>query len=62
MIVNKHLNTRQTLDTAWLRPRYDGYMALQDRAGDILHACLRCEATEAATLAALNAAYRESRA
>jgi multiple sugar transport system substrate-binding protein len=55
-------NTRQTLNTAWLRPRYDGYMAFQDRAGDILHACLRGEATEAATLLALDAAYRESRA
>ena len=55
-------NTRATLNTAWLRPRYDGYMALQDRAGDILHACLRGEATEGATLTALDAAYRESRA
>jgi multiple sugar transport system substrate-binding protein len=55
-------NTRQTLNTAWLRPRYDGYMSLQDRAGDIVHACLRGEATEAATLLALDAAYRESRA
>lgn len=55
-------NTRQTLNTAWLRPRYEGYMGLQDRAGDIVHACLRGEATEAATLAALDAAYRESRA
>jgi len=55
-------NTRATLDTAWLRPRYDGYMALQDRAGDILHDCLRGEATEAATLGALDAAYRKSRA
>jgi multiple sugar transport system substrate-binding protein len=55
-------NTRHTLDTAWLRPRYDGYMTLQDRAGDILHACLRGEATEGATLAALDKAYRESRA
>ncbi len=54
-------NTRRTLDTAWLRPRYDGYMALQDRAGDILHACLRGAASEAATLAALDSAYRESR-
>ncbi len=54
-------NTRRTLDTAWLRPRYEGYMALQDRAGDILHACLRGEATEAATLLAIDAAYRESR-
>jgi multiple sugar transport system substrate-binding protein len=55
-------NTRETLETAWLRPRYDGYMGLQDRAGEILHACLRGEATEGATLAALDAAYRESRA
>jgi multiple sugar transport system substrate-binding protein len=54
--------TRETLETAWLRPRYDGYMGLQDRAGQIVHACLRGEATEAATLAALDAAYRESRA
>jgi multiple sugar transport system substrate-binding protein len=54
--------TRRTLDTAWLRPRNDGYMGFQDRAGDIVHACLRGEATEAATLAALDAAYRESRA
>jgi multiple sugar transport system substrate-binding protein len=45
-----------------LRPRYDGYMGLQNRAGDILHACLHGEATEAATLAALDAAYQESRA
>jgi multiple sugar transport system substrate-binding protein len=55
-------NTRATLDTAWLRPRYDGYMRFQDRAGHILHACLKGEATAAATLAALDAAYRESRA
>lgn len=52
--------TRRTLDTAWLRPRYDGYMGLQDRAGDIVHACLRGEATIPATLTALDAAYRES--
>ncbi len=55
-------NTRATLNTAWLRPRYDGYMALQDRAGDILHACLRGAATEDATLCALDCAYQESRA
>ena len=61
MTGNFFCNTRQTLNTAWLRPRYDGYMGLQDRAGDILHACLRGAATEAATLAALDAAYRERR-
>jgi len=54
-------NTRRTLETAWLRPRYDGYMGLQDRAGDIVHACLRGGAGIEATLEALDAAYRESR-
>jgi multiple sugar transport system substrate-binding protein len=54
-------NTRRTLDTAWLRPRHDGYMAFQDRAGHIVHACLRGEATLAATIASLDGAWRESR-
>ncbi len=59
---NFMLNTRDTLETSWVRPRYDGYMGLQDRAGDIVHACLRGEATIPATLDALDAAYRDSRA
>ena len=55
-------NTRRTLDTAWLRPRHDGYMRLQDRAGGIVHRCLTGEATVSETIGALDAAYRESRA
>jgi multiple sugar transport system substrate-binding protein len=54
--------TRRTLETAWLRPRYDGYMGFQDRGGDIVHAFLRGDATRDATLDALQAAYEESRA
>lgn len=54
-------NTRKTLETSWVRPRYDGYMRLQDQGGDIVHACLRGEAGIADTLDALDAAYRESR-
>ncbi|MBK8085215.1 MAG: extracellular solute-binding protein [Devosia sp.] len=54
-------NTRATLESAWLRPRDDGYMGLQDRAGDIVHACLRGEASVGATVAALQHAYEESR-
>ena len=54
-------NTRQTLDTAWLRPRYDGYMQLQDWGGEIVHACLRGAASERETILALDAAYRKSR-
>lgn len=55
-------NTRRTLDTAWLRPRHDGYMGLQDRAGSIVHRCLTGDATVSETIRALDAAYRESRA
>jgi len=54
-------NTRRTLETAWLRPRYNGYMQLQELAGDIVHACLRGDLTEAETIAALDAAYRKTR-
>ena len=55
-------NTRTTLETVWLRPRYDGYMGFQDRGGDIIHACLRGEANVASTVESLQAAYEESRA
>jgi multiple sugar transport system substrate-binding protein len=54
-------NTRRTLESAWVRPRYDGYMEFQDRGGHIVHAGLRGETSEEDTLDALDAAYRESR-
>jgi len=55
-------NTRKTLETSWLRPRYSGYMGFQDQGGDILHTCLRGEASIGRTLDRLDAAYLESRA
>ncbi len=54
-------NTRETLETAWLRPRHDGYMEFQDIGGDIVHACLRNQATVAETLERLDAAYVSTR-
>ena len=54
-------NTRPTLESSWLRPRYDGYMGFQDQAGDIIHACLRGEMSVAKTLSSLEIAYKESR-
>lgn len=54
-------NTRETLETSWVRPRYDGYMGFQDTAGDIIHACLRGESSVSQTLIALQTAYLESR-
>lgn len=55
-------NTRRTLDSAWVRPRYDGYMRFQDEGGDIVHACLRGEATAGETAERLQKAYEDSRA
>ena len=53
-------NTRRTLETAWVRPRYPGYMRFQDRAGEIVHACLRGDLGIEATLAQLQDEYRLS--
>ncbi len=59
---NFFINTRETLETAWLRPRYDGYMGFQAVGGDIVHACLKNEIGVETALDRLQAAYRESRA
>lgn len=58
---NFFTNTRETLETSWVRPRYDGYMGFQDAAGEIVHACLRDETSVSKTLTALQIAYLESR-
>lgn len=53
-------NTRATLNSAWIRPRYNGYMQFQEQGGDILHACLRGETSANTALSQLEAAYQES--
>ncbi len=57
---NFFTGTRRTLETSWVRPRYDGYMGFQDKAGSIIHACLKGSISVSATLMQLNAIYRES--
>ncbi len=54
-------NTRRTLDTAWLRPRYPGYIEFQDHAGDIVHACIKSELRINSVLDTLQDIYRDSR-
>jgi len=53
-------NTRQSLENAWLRPRHDGYLGFQERAGVFLNAHLRGEADASATLNQLDTIYRDS--
>ncbi|MBL1437720.1 MAG: extracellular solute-binding protein [Rhodobacteraceae bacterium] len=54
-------NTRATLESSWVRPRYDGYMGFQAVGGDIIHDCLCGKASIAQTLAKLQNAYLRSR-
>ncbi|MCR9138421.1 MAG: extracellular solute-binding protein [Alphaproteobacteria bacterium] len=54
-------NTRRTMESAWLRPRYDGYMRLQDAAGNIIHQFLRNEFDIETALDRLQQSYLESR-
>lgn len=58
--MNFFRNTRQTLETSWLRPRYEGYMYLQNCGGDIVQRCLKGELNESETIKLLNVAYQES--
>jgi multiple sugar transport system substrate-binding protein len=53
--------TLSTLDDAYVRPRYDGYIPFQDHAGELVRDYLRDGGDAGATLEAVNALYRTSR-
>lgn len=52
-------NTLPTLDAAYLRPRYNGYLHFQDTAGPVLHNWLTRGGDCAAVLAQLNNLYHK---
>jgi multiple sugar transport system substrate-binding protein len=54
------LDTLATLDQAYLRPRYPGYIPFQDRAGPIVQRYLRQGGDPRATLDELDRLYRAS--
>ncbi len=58
---NFFYNTRQTMESAWLRPRYNGYMGFQARGGELVNACLKKEISVKAALERMQASYVESR-
>jgi multiple sugar transport system substrate-binding protein len=58
---NYFRDTLPTLDEAYLRPRYDGYIPFQDHAGPVVHAYLREGGDPAAIIDQINLLYRESR-
>ncbi len=54
-------NTLQTLDQAWLRPRYSGYLHFQDEASIVVHSFLRGSKTAEQALVEMNRLYTSSR-
>lgn len=56
-----YTETRATLEGAWLRPRYKGYVAFQQWAGERLTRAWRAHEPAAPVIAELNQAFRDSR-
>ena len=54
-------DTLETLDNAYLRPRYNGYQTVQERTGEIIHRFLKDDGRIDATLDALDRVYAGSR-
>jgi multiple sugar transport system substrate-binding protein len=57
---NYFLNTLPVLDAAFVRPRYPGYLAFQDRAGQPIHTFLCVGGDAGKVVDELNTLYRES--
>ena len=54
-------DTLDTLDAAYLRPRYSGYLYFQDNAGPVLHEFVQGELAAEAALDKLDSIYVTSR-
>ncbi|MGX7871674.1 extracellular solute-binding protein [Mesorhizobium sp. ORM6] len=57
---NFYSDTRATLEGAWVRPRHDGYMALQQAASDRILLGMTCGHKAGQVVADLNRLFRES--
>jgi multiple sugar transport system substrate-binding protein len=53
-------DTRATLDSVYLRPRYDGYMNFQDAGGDIVNAFLARQMNADTAVTELEREYEQS--
>jgi len=53
-------NTLETLERSWLRPRYDGYMYYQDKAGTIINNYLSSDNSEELVIDELSAEFERS--
>ncbi len=57
---NFYRNTARSIEAAWVRPRYRGYIAFQAQASAALRAALESQAPPAATIADLQDLYANS--
>lgn len=53
-------NTRRSIENAWIRPRYPGYLRVQAEGGDAMEAHLRGDLEECALLDRLEALHRNA--
>ena len=53
-------DTRASIEQAWLRPRYDGYLGFQKEAGTLIERHLRGDGSEGELISALEALYAET--
>ena len=53
-------NTLKTLESSYLRPRHNGYMAFQDIGGELIHAFLAGQKSASITIASINENYERS--
>jgi multiple sugar transport system substrate-binding protein len=51
--------TRRSLDAAWVRPRADGWIALQDQASALVRAAITGQVSAHEAITVINADYRE---
>lgn len=57
---NFFLNTLETLENSWLRPRYDGYMYFQDIAGSLINSYLKGELLADITIIKMESEFEKS--
>jgi multiple sugar transport system substrate-binding protein len=59
-VLDAYYNTRLTHETAWLRPRHDGYMQFQEEGSETVSHVLRGRLDPDAAIARLNQRFRAS--
>ena len=59
-VLDAYYNTRLTHETAWLRPRHDGYMPFQEEGSEIVTDALRGRLEPGAAVERLNERFRAS--